>query len=41
MKNEAGITPSQYLEENPYADIDEMDIIREYVSKMMGEIGEI
>ena len=41
VENEAGITPSQYLKENPYADIDEMEIIREYVSKMMGEIGKI
>ena len=37
MKNEAGITPSQYLKENPYADIREMDIVRDYVMKMMGE----
>ena len=37
MKNEAGITPSQYLKENPYADVEEMDIVRDYVMKMMGE----
>ena len=37
VKNEAGITPSQYLKENPYADIREMDIVRDYVMKMMGE----
>ncbi|GFH58516.1 hypothetical protein CTEN210_14992 [Chaetoceros tenuissimus] len=37
-ENGAGITPSQYLKENPYADIEEMDIMREYVMKMMGEI---
>jgi hypothetical protein len=36
-KNEMGITPSQYLRENPYADIKEMDVIRGYyVIKMMG-----
>ena len=37
MKNEAGITPSQYLKENPYADIDEMDIVQDYIATMMGE----
>lgn len=35
MKNEAGITPSQYLKENPYADVEEMDIVRYYIAKMM------
>ena len=37
MKNEAGVTPSQYLKENPYADIDEMDIVQDYIATMMGE----
>ena len=37
IKNEAGITPSRYLKENPYADIKETDIIRGYVMKMTGE----
>ncbi|GFH46393.1 hypothetical protein CTEN210_02867 [Chaetoceros tenuissimus] len=37
IKNEMGITPSRYLKENPYADIQEMDIIRDYILKMMGE----
>ncbi|GFH58431.1 hypothetical protein CTEN210_14907 [Chaetoceros tenuissimus] len=36
LKNEMGITPSQYLKENPYTDISEKDIIEEYVMKMMG-----
>ena len=35
-KNEAGITPSQYLHENPYADIQEMEIIRDYIAKQTG-----
>ena len=35
VKNEAGITPSQYLKENPYADVEEMDIVREYIVTMM------
>ena len=33
LKNEAGITPSQYLRENPYADIKEIYIVREFVKK--------
>ncbi|GFH53317.1 predicted protein, partial [Chaetoceros tenuissimus] len=37
VKNEAGITPSKYLKENQYADIEEMDIIQDYVMQMMGE----
>ncbi|GFH53324.1 hypothetical protein CTEN210_09800 [Chaetoceros tenuissimus] len=37
VKNETGITPSQYLRENPYAEIEERDIVRDYVMKMMGE----
>lgn len=35
-KNEMGITPSQYLQENPYSDVKEMDVIRGHVMKMMG-----
>ncbi|GFH46385.1 hypothetical protein CTEN210_02859 [Chaetoceros tenuissimus] len=37
IKNEAGITPSRYLKENPFADIKEMDIVRDYIATMMGE----
>ena len=37
IKNEAGVTPSQYLKENPYTDIDEMDIVQDYITTMMGE----
>ncbi|GFH46386.1 hypothetical protein CTEN210_02860 [Chaetoceros tenuissimus] len=37
IKNEAGITPSRYLKENPYADIKETEIIRDYIMKIMGE----
>lgn len=37
IKNEMGFTPSQYLKQNPYADIKEMDIIQSYIMKMMGE----
>ncbi|GFH46296.1 hypothetical protein CTEN210_02770 [Chaetoceros tenuissimus] len=36
-KNEIDITPSQYLKENPYCDLKVMDIIRDYMMKMMGE----
>ena len=36
-KNEIHITPSQYLQENPFCDLNEMDIIRDYVLNMMGE----
>lgn len=34
MKNEVGISPCQYLEENPYANITQIEIIRHYVTKM-------
>lgn len=37
IRNKIGITPSQYLKENPYVDIEEMDIVKDYVMKMMGE----
>ncbi|GFH46297.1 hypothetical protein CTEN210_02771 [Chaetoceros tenuissimus] len=36
-QNEIDTTPSQYLKENPYCDLKEIDIIRDYVMKMMGE----
>ena len=36
VENEMGITPFQYLKENPYTDILEKDIIEEYIMKMMG-----
>ncbi|GFH44053.1 hypothetical protein CTEN210_00527 [Chaetoceros tenuissimus] len=38
MENSIGITPSQYLRENPYADVTEQDIIKSYLMKMMGEV---
>ena len=38
LKNEIGVTPSQYLKENPYADVTEMEIVQYYVMKMMGEL---
>ncbi|GFH58504.1 hypothetical protein CTEN210_14980 [Chaetoceros tenuissimus] len=41
IENAAGITPSQYLKENPYVDIDEMDMIRDYTLKLMGKAGGI
>jgi hypothetical protein len=37
IENEIGITPAQYLKENPYGDILEKDIIQEYMMKMMEE----
>ncbi|GFH46425.1 hypothetical protein CTEN210_02899 [Chaetoceros tenuissimus] len=37
VKNEAGVTPARYLKENPYADVDEMEITRDYIATMMGE----
>ena len=36
-QNSIGITPSQYLKENPYAEIEEKKIINRYVLDMMGE----
>ena len=38
VKNSIGITPSQYLHENPYANVEEREIIEKYVLKMMGEL---
>ncbi|GFH61978.1 hypothetical protein CTEN210_18454 [Chaetoceros tenuissimus] len=35
--NSAGITPSQYLKENPYTELTEKEIIHDYLMKMMGE----
>ncbi|GFH44369.1 hypothetical protein CTEN210_00843 [Chaetoceros tenuissimus] len=35
--NSIGITPSQYLQENPYAEIEERKIVNRYVLDMMGE----
>ncbi|GFH44050.1 hypothetical protein CTEN210_00524 [Chaetoceros tenuissimus] len=37
-ENSIGITPSQYLKENPYTDVTENDIIHDYLIKMMGEV---
>ncbi|GFH46302.1 hypothetical protein CTEN210_02776 [Chaetoceros tenuissimus] len=37
-KNGIGISPSRYLKENPYCDLRELEIIQDYVMKMMGEI---
>ena len=37
-KNEIGITPLQYLEENPFADISQSALMKQYVLEMMGEI---
>ena len=36
VENEMGITPSQYLKENPYTDLLEKDVIEEYIMKMLG-----
>ena len=36
-KNEIGISASQYLQANPFADVKEADIIREYILKKIGE----
>ena len=35
-----GITPLQYLEANPNADIDEQEIVKKYILEMMGEVVE-
>ena len=37
-KNAIGITPSQYLEANTFAEISEKEIINRYISEMMGEV---
>ena len=36
--NSIGVTPLQYLEANPYAEIDEEKIMKKYILEMMGEI---
>ena len=36
-KNEIGITPLKYLEENPFADIDQHELMKRYIIEMMGE----
>lgn len=36
-ENSAGISPSRYLQENPYTQLTEKEIIREYLMKMMGK----
>ena len=38
IKNRIGITPSQYLEENPYVDVNEKDVIERYILQMVGEL---
>lgn len=38
VKNEIGITPSQYLNANPFAEISEREIVKRYILDMMGEI---
>ncbi|GFH44051.1 hypothetical protein CTEN210_00525 [Chaetoceros tenuissimus] len=37
-ENSIGITPSEYLKENPYTEVTEQDIIHDYLMKMMGEV---
>lgn len=37
-ENSAGITPSRYLKENPYTDLTEKEIIKDYLMMMMGEM---
>ncbi|GFH56021.1 hypothetical protein CTEN210_12497 [Chaetoceros tenuissimus] len=37
-ENEIGITPAKYLEENPFADVDQVAIVKKYILEMMGEI---
>ncbi|GFH50332.1 hypothetical protein CTEN210_06808 [Chaetoceros tenuissimus] len=38
VRNSIGITPSRYLHENPYTNMEEREIIQKYVLKMMGEL---
>ncbi|GFH61970.1 hypothetical protein CTEN210_18446 [Chaetoceros tenuissimus] len=38
MPNAIGITPSQYLAANPFADISEKEIVNRYILDMMGEV---
>lgn len=37
-KNEIGVTPAGYLEENPFADMEMQKLINRYVLEMMGEV---
>ncbi|GFH59537.1 hypothetical protein CTEN210_16013 [Chaetoceros tenuissimus] len=37
-KNSIGITPLQYLESNPFSNIDQKQIIKQYILEMMGEV---
>ena len=37
-KNEAGITPSEYLKENPHITVTEKEVLRYCILKMMGEM---
>ncbi|GFH44373.1 hypothetical protein CTEN210_00847 [Chaetoceros tenuissimus] len=37
-QNNIGITPMQYLKENPYAELEERKIINRYILDMMGEM---
>ncbi|GFH43823.1 hypothetical protein CTEN210_00296 [Chaetoceros tenuissimus] len=36
-ENSIGITPSRYLKENPYADVNEKEVIESYILKISGE----
>ena len=38
LKNSIGINPSEYLASNPYADVDEMKLMKRFVLEKMGEI---
>ena len=37
-KNSIGVTPSEYLAANPYADVDEKKLMKRFVLEKMGEI---
>lgn len=37
-KNEAGITPSEYLKENPHITVTEKEVLRYCILIMMGEM---
>ena len=41
QKNTVGIAPSEYLSANPYADVDEMKLIKRFVLEKMEEIESI
>jgi hypothetical protein len=38
QKNSIGITPSEYLAANPYADVDEKKLIKRFVLEKLGKI---